>query len=142
VILSQTAVYALQATLCLAEREQGERMRVDDIAAELDVPRNYLSKILHTLAREGVLTSSRGPGGGFELTRPASAVTLQEIVQRFDGFEESPCLLGRAKCSDRNPCAVHHRWRDAARAVQDFFASTSLADLTQSHALSKAPDPG
>ncbi|HSH75920.1 MAG TPA: Rrf2 family transcriptional regulator, partial [Longimicrobiales bacterium] len=71
-ILSQTAVYALKATLRLAEQEPGGRMRVDDIAAELDVPRNYLSKILHTLAREGLLSSSRGPGGGFELARPAT----------------------------------------------------------------------
>lgn len=142
-ILSQTAVYALQATLCLAEREPRQPMRVGDIATELGVPRNYLSKILHTLARDGVLASTRGPNGGFQLARPADELSLQEIVERFDGLpEESGCLLGRDQCSDHDPCAAHDRWKDTARAVLDFFRDTSIADLSKSGRRSKARDPG
>jgi Rrf2 family protein len=129
VILSQTAVYALRATLCLAV-DQNVRLRVDDIAERLDLPRNYLSKILNVLARASVLTSSRGRGGGFRLARPASEVMLREIVQRF---EPTPavggCLLGRAVCSDLNPCVAHDRWRGVSEAVNDFFLQTSVADL-------------
>lgn len=142
-ILSQTAVYALKATLCLAEREPPRRMRVDDIAAELDVPRNYLSKILHTLAREGVLASSRGPGGGFELACPASELSLLDIVKRFDGLpEESGCLLGRAQCNEVDPCAAHHHWKGVAGAVHGFFRGTSIADLSRSRPKPKGWDPG
>ena len=142
-VLSQTAVYALRATLCLAEREPHERLRVDDIAAELGVPRNYLSKILHVLARDGVLSSSRGPGGGFTLARPASELKLEEIVQRFDGFpSESGCLLGRTECSEEDPCAAHDQWKHVAAAVRDFFRDTSLADFSRSHSLSRATAPG
>jgi Rrf2 family protein len=142
-VLSQTAVYALRAALCLAEREPHERLRVDDIAAELGVPRNYLSKILHVLARDGVLQSSRGPGGGFALARPASELTLDEIVQRFDGFPaESGCLLGRAECSEADPCAAHEEWKHVARAVRDFFRDTSLADFSRNRTLSEAISPG
>lgn len=140
-ILSQTAVYALKATLRLAEQEPGGRMRVDDIAAELDVPRNYLSKILHTLAREGLLSSSRGPGGGFELARPATELTLQDIVRRFDGpAPESGCLLGQGECNDRDPCAAHDAWKDVARSVRAFFNDTSIADLSKRAPVANARD--
>jgi len=131
VILSQTAVYALRATLCLAGHGPAARVRVDDIAEQLSVPRNYLSKILHALARAGVLTSSRGPGGGFQLARPARELMLSEVVEQFDELpEESGCLLGRAVCSDRDPCAAHHRWKDVSLSVKEFFRETSIGDLS------------
>jgi len=131
-VLSQTAVYAIQATLCLAEGGSGVRMRVDDVAAELDVPRNYLSKILHALARDGVLSSTRGPGGGFALARPASELTLQDVIERFDGLPDaSGCLLGRPECSDTDPCAAHNRWKSVSHSVRTFFADTTVADLVR-----------
>jgi Rrf2 family protein len=131
VILSQTAVYALKAILCLAEHEPRGRMRVDDIAGRLGVPRNYLSKILHVLAREGLLRSSRGPAGGFELARPAEELTLAAILEHFDALPgESGCLLGRPECSDSSPCAAHERWKSVSIAVKSFLRETSIADLS------------
>ncbi len=130
-ILSQTAVYAIQATLCLAESESTAPMRVDDIAEQLDMPRNYLSKILHALARGGVLTSTRGPGGGFRLAHTPAETLLSEIVEHFGELpDQSSCLLGRARCTDEDPCAAHDRWKDVAVAVRHFFAETSIADLS------------
>jgi Rrf2 family iron-sulfur cluster assembly transcriptional regulator len=134
VILSQTALYALRATLCLAAHEPSEPVRVDDIAQRLDVPRNYLSKVLHVLARSGVLVSSRGPGGGFQLARPASEVTLAAVVEQFDEVSDDPyCLLGRPQCSDQNPCSAHDEWRSVSLAVNRFFRQTSIADLSRDH---------
>jgi len=130
VILSQTAVYALRAVIHLAEAERDSLVRVDDMAKALDVPRNYLSKILHTLAREGMLRSTRGPGGGFRLAVPAKKLRLFDIVSSFDDMQERrTCLLGRARCSDTDPCAVHTRWQDAWREVRSFFRETTVADL-------------
>lgn len=131
VILSQTAVYALRATLCLAGIEPHARLRVDDIAERLDMPRNYLSKILHVLAREGVLDSTRGPHGGFALAKPARELTLAHIVEPFDQLpEEAPCLLGRPECTDADPCAAHAQWKGISNAIKDFFRRTSIADLS------------
>jgi Rrf2 family iron-sulfur cluster assembly transcriptional regulator len=138
VILSQTALYALRATLCLAGHETPEPVRVEDIAESLEVPRNYLSKILHVLARSGLLASTRGPGGGFRLARPAAELTLADIVEQFDEVPNEPhCLLGRPQCSDRNPCAAHDRWRSASAAVYQFFRGTSIADLLRDQPLPK-----
>ena len=142
-ILSQTALYALRATLCLATHEPSVPVRVEDIAEQLDVPRNYLSKILHVLARAGVLASSRGPGGGFQLAQPAADLTLAEVVEHFDQISDGPsCLLGRPECSDQNPCAAHDRWRSVSSAVNDFFRQTSIADLSRDRAASLTTDTG
>ena len=131
-ILSQTAVYALKAVLYLAESEGDELARVDDIAGALDVPRNYLSKILHGLARDGVLASTRGPHGGFRLAVPASKLTLQRVVDPFDELVGgSTCLLGREQCNDQNPCAAHARWKGVSTAVQAFFKETTVEGLSE-----------
>ena len=129
-VLSQTATYALQAILCLAEAEGSGPLRVDDIADELDVPRNYLSKILHVLARADVLQSTRGPGGGFELAKALHELRLSQIVGHFDALPEaSGCLLGRDRCSDDDPCAAHDQWKDVATSIRTFFDETTVASL-------------
>lgn len=129
-ILSQTAIYALNAVLYLAEAKGKDLVRVDEIAKALGVPRNYLSKILHTLARAGLLASTRGPRGGFRLRMDPSKLTLERVVLAFDELgERSQCLLGRDFCSDRNPCAVHDRWKDVDAAMRAFFRGTTVLDL-------------
>lgn len=130
VILSQTAVYALKAVLYLAEEDGPDPVRVDQIAEALDVPRNYLSKILYSLARAGVLSSTRGPHGGFRLAKKPSELTLSRVVDTFDEVEvRSGCLLGRKRCSDANPCAAHARWKDISSGVEAFFRETTVQDL-------------
>ncbi len=131
-MLSNTAEYALRAMIYLGKREGTERVRVEEIAEALDVPRNYLSKILHTLVKEGVLRSVRGPRGGFELAVPTESVSLFDVVEPFQDIEaRRTCLLGRKECSDQNPCSVHHRWRDTATRVAAFFRETRLSDVVQ-----------
>lgn len=141
-MFSQTLEYALRACLELARRENEGPTRVADIVLALDVPRNYLSKILHTMAREGLLDSTRGPSGGFELARPADAFPLADIVRLFEPEmlnEESRCVLGRMRCSDRDPCAAHWRWKEVAQKLQTFFRKTTLGELARSG--QEAPTP-
>ncbi len=129
-ILSQTAQYGLRAVLYLSEHDTEGPLRVEDIANALDVPRNYLSKILHVLARAGMLTSTRGPHGGFVLSRRADSLTLDEVVRHFDDFPtERRCVLGHEICSDTTPCAAHERWKEVATSVRAFFRETTVADL-------------
>jgi Rrf2 family iron-sulfur cluster assembly transcriptional regulator len=132
-MLSNTSEYALRAVIYLGEREGSGTIRVDQVAAALDVPKNYLSKILHALAKQEVLRSLRGPKGGFELARPATEITLFEVVSAFDDIEaRRTCLLGRRECSDTNPCAIHGHWREVATQVATFFRETTLAEVVKS----------
>jgi Rrf2 family transcriptional regulator, iron-sulfur cluster assembly transcription factor len=131
-LLSNTAQYSLRAMIYLSGREGDGPIRVDEIADQLDVPRNYLSKILHALVRERVLRSLRGPHGGFQLARPAEAITLYDVVAPFDDIEaRRTCLLGRNECSDVHPCAIHALWKDTATEVAKFFRETTLDDVAR-----------
>jgi Rrf2 family protein len=128
-MLSQTAEYALRAVLYIAEFGADRPVAVGDIAQALDVPRNYLSKTLHQLARAGVVTSTFGPGGGFRLGSPPDTLTLDVVIAPFDTAAERHCLLGRTRCRDSDPCAAHEHWKATADQIQRFFATTTVADL-------------
>lgn len=131
-VLSQTSVYALKAVLHIAEHGPGAVVRVDDIATGLGVPRNYLSKILHGLAKASVLSSSRGPHGGFTLATPAEEMTIADVIRHFDSLvDQSACLLGRKNCSDANPCHAHERWKAVAADLRRFLVETTIADLAR-----------
>lgn len=129
-MISQTGEYALRAVLYLAREGDDEPVSVDVVAEALDLPRNYLSKTLHTLAKRGVLRSMRGPHGGYALADPPEDVPLYAIVEPFDQLDErETCLLGRKKCDDRSPCAAHRAWRDVTGHVVRFFRETTVRDL-------------
>ncbi len=134
--LNSTAQNALRAVLVIAEQGDGVPVRVDDIAAALRCPRNYLSKTLHALTRAGVLQSVRGRNGGFLLVDAPEALVLARIVGPFQPVGARRCLLGRATCGDADPCLVHNRWSLVAGDVDAFFSRTTVADL-----LRKDPAP-
>jgi Rrf2 family protein len=128
-MLSQTAEYALRATVWLAEHPAGP-VRVRDLARSLHVPQNYLSKTMHQLARAGVVTSIRGKQGGFRLARSPHAIRLIDIVGLFEPLaDRRTCVLGRAVCSDATPCQAHERWKEVTRVTGAFFSGTTLGDL-------------
>jgi Rrf2 family protein len=134
-MLSDTAEYALRATLYIAQHAtDGRAVRSDVVAEVLGVPRNYLSKTLHVLAKRGVLTSTRGPLGGFRLAAGAMALPLIRVVEPFDPFDiRRTCILGRPQCSDVAPCPAHDRWKGIGDQVRGFFRDTTIADLLSEH---------
>lgn len=133
-MLSLTAEYALRAVLYIAHQNGGSRVRVDVLADALDLPRNYLSKTLNQLSKEGVLESHRGPSGGFRLARPAEELTLAKVVHPFDpDTGRLTCLLGRSHCDDAHPCPAHARWVPLGERLARFFRETTVAQLLQDY---------
>lgn len=129
-MLSKSAEYALRALHALAFEPGEGPVPSARLADRAGVPENYLSKVLHRLEQEGVVTSRRGPGGGFTLGRDPTAVSLADVIRPFDDTVlHRRCLLGRPECRDDSPCAAHERWLEVAGRVRRFFEETSLDDL-------------
>ena len=129
-MLSATADYAIRATLLLARAYGTRRLNGDEIADATGAPRNYMSKVLNTLGRAGVLTSSRGPTGGFALASAPDRITLAQIVDVFD--EPRPhtrCLLGNGPCTPSAPCAAHSVWTNIMDERRRPLVESTLADL-------------
>lgn len=129
-MLSLTAEYALRAVLYIADQNGGGPVRVDAMADALGLPRNYLSKTLNQLTKRGILSSQRGPAGGFRLRLDPDTLALATVVEGFDPEQgRRGCLLGRPRCSDENPCPAHGRWKAVAEEIGTFFRDTTVADL-------------
>ncbi|MBM3908297.1 MAG: Rrf2 family transcriptional regulator [Gemmatimonadetes bacterium] len=137
--ISGTSQYAVRAVVHVAEHGTAAPVRVGPIAEALDVPRNYLSKTLHALARAGVLKSERGPRGGFQLALPASQLTLARVAAPFEDVQSRHCLLGRPQCGGASACAAHGRWSTVSTALQHYFASTTIADLLDDDRAARTP---
>lgn len=130
-MFSKTVEYALRAMARLVESElsgQGGQT-VDQIAARTQVPIAYLSKVLQNLARENMIVSQRGIGGGFRLARPASEITILEVVNAVDPIERIVvCPLG-LEAHGTHLCPLHRKLDDALALVEAQFAATTLAEL-------------
>ena len=129
-MISQTAEHALRAVLYLAGNADAGPLKVDEIARALGAPRNYLSKTMHALAQHGIVTSTRGPQGGFVLRVPPGELRLSRLVELFDPPRRSGiCLLGGRPCTDANPCRAHFRWKSIQETALGPMRDTTIADL-------------
>ncbi|MEO8029727.1 MAG: Rrf2 family transcriptional regulator [Gemmatimonadota bacterium] len=129
-MLSQSAEYAIRLAVELARMRDEQLVGANVLARRLTLPPGYCAKILQTLARQGILVSTRGKRGGFRLARSAADIGLSEIVAPF--FDLTPgrrCLIGPHACSDKAVCAVHTSWKAVGADLAAFFRNTTLAML-------------
>lgn len=131
-MISKTGIHATLALALLAQLSPGEFAGASQIAKEVGAPPNYLGKLLKQLAESGILESQKGFGGGFRLAKTASKITLYDIVEPLDKISKwNGCFLGRAKCSDKSPCALHHRWSKIREVYLKFLKETTIAELAE-----------
>jgi len=127
-VISKTGIHATLALTFLAGLDSGEFAGAARIADEVGAPRNYLGKLLKQLAEQGLLDSQKGFGGGFRLAAPAEKITLYDIIEPLDRVSKwKGCFLGRARCSDKSPCAVHDKWSSVHRFFKFFVVGKLIA---------------
>jgi Rrf2 family protein len=132
-MISITSEYALRALVVLAASGMGATMQTRELAAEANVPPSYLSKILATLRRTGLLGGSRGIRGGYSLARAPHEIRLIDVVELFEVVRpKDACLLGRSEgCDDDSPCSAHDEWKNVRQVYEEFLISRTIADLAQ-----------
>lgn len=134
-MLSNTCKYAIRAVIYLAINKGDEKkIGIKEISKELDIPTPFLGKILQSLAKHKLLTSTKGPHGGFGFARPVEEITLFDIVEIIDGcdlFEN--CLIGMHRCNsnenDALRCPVHDQFSDIRSKLFDLFKTETIAKI-------------
>lgn len=135
-MLSQTTEYALRAIVWLANTA-GDPQTTEQIAKATQVPTGYLSKVLQSLGRGGLVTAQRGKHGGFLLTKPAARITVLEVVNTVDPLRRiKTCPLG-LKSHGKVLCPLHKRLDDATRLVENAFSATTIGELLNTPSPSK-----
>jgi Rrf2 family protein len=108
-MLSNASKYAILSTLYLAEHSSEERkISVKEIADNIDVPSPFLAKLFQQLVRGKIISSTKGPHGGFYLSDKNKKKNVLDIIDNIDGLNKlNGCFLGLHECDSTNPCPVH-----------------------------------
>lgn len=129
--ISEAASLGIHAMAYLASTDRETPQSVAHLANILSVSEAHLSKVLQRLAKHGLVTSRRGPRGGFVLSRTAGEIRLLEIYEAIDGpLTSGTCLLGRAICAP-GACIMGDVLESVHGLVRDYFSSTLLSDMVK-----------
>jgi len=131
-LFTKSSEYAIRAMLFVTARGSASPVLAREISQALNIPFHYLSKVLHQLTRDRLLSSHRGTSGGFSLAKPADSINLQDIVTSIDGRQSfDGCLLGESICGPDHPCPVHDRWTEARNTVLTFLNESTIDQLSK-----------
>ena len=131
--MSTKAQSAVTATLSLALHYKDGPLNVADLSEEQGISVSYLEQLFAYLRRGGLVQGVRGPGGGYILTRPASDISLADIVAAVDGADETKRKPGLGQ--DHNPTA--EMWDDLSKVFYDFLKGITLDDVVRRNKLEK-----
>ena len=103
-----------------------------ELAAEARLPLPVVSKLLKTLAREGLLESHRGAKGGYSLARSPERITTAEMITALEGpIGLTECTVHPGACTQESSCHVREPWQRINQAVRHALEDVTLADLAQ-----------
>lgn len=136
-MLSNTCKYALRALIYLGKfSEDNKRIGIKKISEDLQLSSPFLGKILQNLVRQKLLVSTKGPNGGFSLSRDASEISLWDIVTKVDGEDFfSNCLISLEPCKTHDPskplCPVHAQYDKLRKEISSFYKETTLEIISK-----------
>ena len=137
--ISEAASLGLHAAVFLAGNQK-RLFSAKEMAMTLGASEAHLAKVLQRLTREGLISSQRGPKGGFRLNRSAEEITLLDVYQACEGpLSQSSCLLTKPVC-DGN-CILGNLLEDVGRQVSQYLSRTRLSDLAKNFGFCRQAAP-
>ncbi|WP_298296909.1 Rrf2 family transcriptional regulator [Hydrotalea sp.] len=131
-MFSKTTEYALRATIYIAQKSSEEKkIGIEEIAKAIDSPQSFTAKILQALTKDNrVISSARGPNGGFYITDRAKKLpvrVIMEVMGEDDFFKN--CVLGLKLCSEVNPCPMHNEYKPIKQQLMNLFEKKTIQIL-------------
>lgn len=131
-MFSKTTEYALRATIYIAQKSDDKnKPGLTEIAKAIDSPKSFTAKILQLLTKDNkVVSSVRGPNGGFFLTKKAKKLPVHAILEAM-GEDEifKKCVLGLKLCSEVQPCPMHNQYKPLKQQLIKLFQTKTIQDL-------------
>lgn len=124
--------YAVTAMLDLGLHRDKGPITLADIAERQGISLSYLEQLFARLRRNGLVSSVRGPGGGYSLGRDVDAIFVGEVISAVDEKLDTTLCRGEANCKDNTRCLTHDLWQDLSRRIQDHLDGISLHELINS----------
>ncbi|HDY86722.1 MAG TPA: Rrf2 family transcriptional regulator [bacterium] len=131
--LSTKGRYGARASLELALRYGSGPVMVKEIAASQDISERYLEHILNALRAAGIVKSTRGARGGYELSKDPSDITLGNIVRTLEGpLDIVPCSVS-VGCPKISQCVMFGIWNEVKSSIDDIIDGITLREMVDRH---------
>jgi Rrf2 family iron-sulfur cluster assembly transcriptional regulator len=121
--------FAVTAMVDLAMRQTRGPVTLAAISERQHISLSYLEQLFGKLRRRALVSSVRGPGGGFNLARPANEISVAEIVNAVDESMDATQCGGKENCHDDKRCMTHDLWATLNEKMHDYLSSVTLGDL-------------
>ena len=135
-LLSKSSEYAIRASLYVASQqilEQKKQPGIKQISEALSIPAHYLGKLLQILTRHNLLSSTKGPTGGFFFSPEQQTIPLINLVEVFDGKQIfKRCGLGLKLCSETHPCPLHNDYAPVRDGFEKALSAHTILGLLES----------
>lgn len=130
-MFSKTCEYALRATIYIAQKSWEEKkLGIAEISKAIDSPQHFTAKILQFLTRDNVISSIKGPNGGFYITAKQKQLPVRAVLHALD--EDAvlkKCVLGLYECSELKPCPMHAQYKTIKQQLIQLFETKTINDL-------------
>ena len=121
--------YAVTAMLDLALHAQHGPVSLADISERQGISLSYLEQLFAKLRRGSLVTSVRGPGGGYQLSRDMAGIQVAQVIDAVNESVDATRCQGLGDCHSGDTCLTHHLWCDLSQQIHEFLSGISLADL-------------
>ncbi|MFA7269239.1 MAG: Fe-S cluster assembly transcriptional regulator IscR [Sterolibacterium sp.] len=123
--------FAVTAMIDMALRQDDGPVALAGISERQKISLSYLEQLFGKLRRNELVASVRGPGGGYRLAKPASAVSVADIIRAVDEPLDARMCAGKANCHDEEACMTHNLWTTLTKRMLDYLSSVTLAELVE-----------
>ncbi len=127
--MTASSSYAIHGMGYLATKDPGEVTFLSEISEYIGIPSSYMAKVFQALARAGLVRSFRGAKGGYALARPATEITLREVIEVFEGPVTRSCTLSRGPCNFEPSCGIFRRLAKAQEAFLETLHQFTIAGI-------------
>ena len=134
-MLSNSCRYGIRAVIYLASQPLSDgKIGIKKISNDLGLPTPFLAKILQQLAKQKILSSSKGPHGGFSILKDPKKITLLDIVNTIDGYDTfTSCIMHNGSCEgvekEGKHCPLHHDYEKPRKELIKLFSNRTIHEL-------------
>jgi len=130
--------YAVTAMLDLSLNYGTGSITLADISERQGISLSYLEQLFSKLRKHGLVSSTRGPGGGYRLSREATEITVLDVISAVDEKVDSTACKGKANCHGDEQCLSHELWESLSKQIQTYLSNITLGEVVFNHQKSKS----
>ncbi|MBT7950599.1 MAG: Fe-S cluster assembly transcriptional regulator IscR [Gammaproteobacteria bacterium] len=132
--------YAVTAMLDLALHQGRGPINLSEISSRQGISLSYLEQLFSRLRKQGLVSSSRGPGGGYALGREADKISVSDVICAVDETVDATRCHGQKNCHGEDRCLTHDLWEELSQQITNFLSDISLASLVERGSVKKVSD--